>query len=90
MKSTIKTKQTKMKTYAALALMSVCGAVTLSASQAGEAEPSEIGDAFLVAAHICVEGTGDEHPLGLAALEAVAEEEGVSVEDLCADLVGEL
>ena len=89
MKSTIKTKQTKMKTYAALALMSVCGAVTLSASQAGEAAPSDVDDAFLVAAHICVEGNGDEYPIGQAAIEAVAEEEGVSVEEICADLIGE-
>ena len=79
-----------MKTIAALALMSVCGAVTLSDSQAGEALPSDIDDAFLVAAHICVEGNGDEYPLSQAAIEAVAEEEGVSVEEVCADLVGEL
>ena len=90
MKLTIKTKQTKMKTFAAFGLMSICGAITLSASQAGEAAPSESDDAWLVAAHICVEGNGDAYPLALAAIEAVAEEEGVSVEEICADLVGEL
>ena len=74
--------------YGADTLLDLCFDRSLGGP--GEAEPSDIDDAFLVAAHICVEGTGDDHPLGLAALEAVAEEEGVSVEDLCADLVGEL
>ena len=37
-----------MKTLAAYALMSLCGAVSISASQAGEVAPSDADDARLV------------------------------------------
>ena len=39
----------KMKTIAAFALMSLCGAVDLSASQAGEDAPVDVNDARLAA-----------------------------------------
>ena len=80
-----------MKTFSAFALMSLCGAVTLTASQAGEVAPSDVPSAQQIAQHICLDdGSRDEYPIEVEALEVVAQNEGLSVDEVCDLLIAEL
>ena len=77
--------------FAAFALISFCSAVILEASTLGGQAPLDVPSAKEIAQHICVDhGNRDEFPVDTEAVEVVAKEEGISVDEVCRRLMLEL
>ena len=80
-----------MKTFAAtFALIGFTSAISISEGETAGLDLADLGNVFRVAQHICLDGDADTYSGEERALQTAAEQEGLSAEQGCDALLGEL
>ena len=80
-----------MKTFAAtFALIGFTSAIGVSQDETTGLDLADLGNVFRVAQHICLDGDADTYSGEERALQTAAEQEGLSAEQGCDALLGEL
>ena len=80
-----------MKTFAAtFALIGFTSAIGISQDETAGLDLADLGNVFRVAQHICLDGDADTYSGEERALQTAAEQEGLSAEQGCDALLGEL
>ena len=80
-----------MKTFAAtFALMSLTGAIGISQDETAKTDIADVGNVLLVASHICIDGDSDAYPGAQTAVDTVAEQKGITGDQVCDGLLQEI
>ena len=80
-----------MKTFAVkFALIGFTSAIGISQDETAGLDLADLGNVFRVAQHICLDGDADTYSGEERALQTAAEQEGLSAEQGCDALLGEL
>ena len=77
-------------TFATFALMSLTGAIGISQDETAKTDIADVGNVLLVASHICIDGDSDAYPGAQTAVDTVAEQKGITGDQVCDGLLQEI